>query len=352
MTKALAEIAACEADPAGVREPSEADLDEMYATAMLLIGNGQLLPVIRSGMIEPRLKISPTGDLISERGTVQKLLEPSAAWTNGKSLDEAAAAYVSDRSDATTDDPPPVWDAGLRAAIEAEYQIAAEPYVNLPHFLGRMAEDRGQDVFFERLSAIERLLQDSADYAGIKVRPLLDRLTLRTRANWGDGLSEAERDLCRFDRNHSLISRPLLMVEDGADPLILVAPALVYDAMMFAVSGLATGHLNNAFWQSDAARRCAGERGKASKEQFEETVAARLNELGLSATARCKLSTVLNQKVDPELGDVDVLAVKAEHSTVWVIEAKNLRLCRTEPEVASPLSEYQERWLGKSGQGR
>jgi hypothetical protein len=345
MTKALAEIAACEANPDGGRVPGEADLDEMYASAMLLIGNGQLFPVIRSRMIEPRLKISPTGDLMSERGTVQKLLEPSAVWTNAKSLDEAAAAYVSDRMNAKDDHPAQAWEEGLRAAIEAEYQIAAEAYVNFPYLLGRIAEDRGEDVFFERLSTIEQLLHDCRDYAGLNVRPLLDRLTLQKRANWYAGLPEAERDLCRFDRNHSLISRPLLMVENAEDPLLLVAPALVMDAMMYAISGLGTGHLNNAFWQSDAARRFAGERGKASGEEFEERVAARLNELGLSATPRCKLSAVLNQKVEAELGDVDVLAIKADHSVVWVIEAKNLRLCRTEPEVASRLSEYRGRTL-------
>jgi hypothetical protein len=345
LTKALAEIAACEANPEGGRVPGEADLDEMYASAMLVIGNGQLFPVIRSGMIEARLKISPTGDLMSDRGTVQKLLEPSAVWTNAKSLDEAAAAYVSDRIDAKDDHPAQAWEGGLRAAIEAEYQITAQAYVDLPYLLGRIAEDRGKDVFFERLSAIEHLLHNFPDYSDRNVRPLLDRLTLRTRASWYDGLPEVERDLCRFDRSHSLISRPLLMVESGEDPLFLVAPALVMDAMMYAVSGLVTGHLNNAFWQSDAARRFAGERGKASGEEFERRVAERLNELGLSATPRCKLSAVLNQKVEAELGDIDVLAVKADHSAVWVIEAKNLRLCRTEPEVASRLSEYRGRTL-------
>jgi hypothetical protein len=36
-----------------------------------------------------------------------------------------------------------------------------------------------------------------------------------------------------------------------------------------------------------------------------------------------------------------VLAVSADKKRVWVIEAKNLKLCRTEVEVASRLSNYR-----------
>jgi hypothetical protein len=41
------------------------------------------------------------------------------------------------------------------------------------------------------------------------------------------------------------------------------------------------------------------------------------------------------------MGDVDVFAISADHSTVWVIEAKNLRFCRTESEIAARMTEYK-----------
>jgi hypothetical protein len=70
-------------------------------------------------------------------------------------------------------------------------------------------------------------------------------------------------------------------------------------------------------------------------------VAAKLRELGLKAWTRVKLSWVLNMKVDPALGDIDVLAISPDHRRVWVIEAKDLRFCRTEAEVSARLSEYR-----------
>jgi hypothetical protein len=67
------------------------------------------------------------------------------------------------------------------------------------------------------------------------------------------------------------------------------------------------GNLNNAFWQSDRARSYAGERGRFAGEEFEESVAQCLRDLGLEASPRSKLFAILNQKVPLEWGDVDVL---------------------------------------------
>src|SRR5208337_4724268 len=75
---------------------------------------------------------------------------------------------------------------------------------------------------------------------------------------------------------------------------------------------------------------------------------ASIKGLGLEAWPRCKLSWALNEKVPDELGDLDVLAVSQDRRRVWVIEARNLRLCRTEAEVAVRLSEYRGRTIRDS----
>lgn len=63
----------------------------------------------------------------------------------------------------------------------------------------------------------------------------------------------------------------------------------------------------------------------------------------MDAKAGCKPSALLNQKVPDYLGNIDVFAFSADKSTAWVIEAKDLNICRTEAEVASRLSEYRGR---------
>lgn len=176
------------------------------------------------------------------------------------------------------------------------------------------------------------------------VLPLLERLTLVRRPEWRDrssGLSEVDLDQGRLDRRFSLINRPLLALTDNPDPVVLVAPVLVADAIAYSFSGLMEGSLNQRFWTTSEAVRFAGHRGRIAGEKFETIVAETLTRANLVVWPRVKLSWALNQKVDERLGDVDVLALNRDGNRVWVIEAKNLRLCRTEIEVASRLSEYR-----------
>jgi hypothetical protein len=112
---------------------------------------------------------------------------------------------------------------------------------------------------------------------------------------------------------------------------------------MYSFSGLREGTLNNTYWTSDAARAYAGSQGHAMGERFEDEVGERLRKLGLEVWTRRALSWALNMKVDPAFGNIDVLAVDHDRRRVWVIEAKNLRLCRTEIEIASRLVEYRGR---------
>jgi hypothetical protein len=98
-------------------------MDELFARALLLFGNGQLFAAIRAGLIEPRLRISPAGDLLSERSVFEVTLRPGAEWIHSRALDEAASAYGRDapqHRDAAADSKLP-WDEGLRDALGEEY---------------------------------------------------------------------------------------------------------------------------------------------------------------------------------------------------------------------------------------
>jgi len=344
--KSVMEIAACEAQANGGVSPDQHDLDDLFATALLLLGNGQLLSSIRAGLVEPRLKISPAGDLLSNRSLVDATMRPGAEWKNTQTLDEADQSYGRDRSLEIAARQREPLDTKLRAAIEAEYQIAAEAFVDLQYAVVAVALAARQEVLFVHRSELARALAADASFSHEDLTPLLSRLTLSKRESWREIPADRKAidfDLSRFDRAFSLIGRPLLALDDDADPTVLVAPLLVSDSTMYSLSGLMDGSLQNQFWTSDIARRYVGEVAAAAGPRFEESVAEKVRGLGLRAWVRCKLSWALNQKVGQELGDVDVLAVSPDGRRVWVIEAKNLRLCRSEIEVASRLYEYRGR---------
>jgi hypothetical protein len=351
--KSICEIAACEAPDSEGLNPSRPELEELYAKSLLLFGNGQLFAAIRAGLIKPTLRISPAGDLLSDRSVFEVTLRPGAEWVNTRALSEAASAYGRDaiQGQATTTMDKLPWEAGLRRALETEYGDSPEAFFDLQYALVQVAEARGEGAFAIKRSELCSLLGENRYFPAGDHSALLERLTLPRRHSWRDllsGLTESDFDLSRFDRRFSLINRPLLALDDSGDPLILVAPMFVADATMYSLSGLMDGRLNNQFWMSDVAKKYAGLRGKAAGEAFEESVAERLRGMKLEAWVRCKLSWALNQKVDDKLGDVDVLAVSPDRKRVWVIEAKDLRLCRTEAEVAARLYEYRGRMTRNS----
>jgi hypothetical protein len=350
--KGICEIAACEAAQDGGLMPSHIEVEELFAKTLLLMVNGQLFAAIRGGLIPPKLRASPAGDVLCDREISAKLLTPGATWIHSRALNAADKAYGGQNE---LEEEPSTerldWSAELRAAVEGEYQTSAEAFLDLQFALIQAAERRGQGVFFARHSELLDELRGNDAYPKVDVSGLLRRLTLRCRGSWHADLAEADRDLSKFDRRYSLINRPLLAIDRDDDPTVLVVPAFVSDAITYAIYGLHGGELQGTYWDSPVARSHAGAMAKANGEAFEKSVAERLNALGLNARMRCSLSSLLNEKVDPKYGDIDVFAVAKDKRTVWVIEAKNLRLCRTETEIAARLSEYRGRMV-KDSKGR
>jgi hypothetical protein len=240
----------------------------------------------------------------------------------------------------------------LRRALEAEYHVPASTFMNFQYAVVELAKERSEAVFAMRRSELAAVLMKVAKTSDADLQAFLKRLTLPRRSRWLDrsvGLSESDIDLGRFDRPFSLINRPLLALDDAEDPEILVVPMLTSDATMYSFSGLMEGTLQGKYWNSAEAVSYSGARADILGNEFEETVAARLRELGLDAFAHRSLSWALNQKVDPKYGNIDVLAVSHDRGRVWIIEAKSLKLCRTEGEVANRFSEYRGQALMKKG---
>lgn len=343
--KIICEIAACEAPEDGDATPGDDDLDEMYARALLLFGNGQLYACIRAGIVPPHLKISPAGDLLSDRSIFEKTMLPAAVRQNIRTLDSAAADYAVRNSQQMREEQEALtWSDELRNAVEKEFSASAEAFVDFQFTLLQMVEERREGEFIAQRSDIAANLAKNENYPATDATSMLARLTLKRRNSWheeADWLTPRDLDLSRFDRPNSLINRPLLALNDDADPLVLIAPIVVRDAALYAISGLHEGSLHNEFWSHSASRKYAGLRADELGREFEDTVAKVLNDVGFSASARESISGLLEQAIEEDLGDVDVFAISADRASVFAIEAKNLRFCRTEGEIAARMTEYQ-----------
>ena len=74
--------------------------------------------------------------------------------------------------------------------------------------------------------------------------------------------------------------------------------------------------------------------------EFAEDVGHRLKKLGLDVQVEVYASKILNAKAPPALGDIDVFAVDRVRNRVWVVEVKDLGLCRSQREIALRLTDY------------
>lgn len=353
--KIICEIAACEAQEEGGALAGEDDLDELYARALLLFGNSQLYACIRAGIVPPYLKISPTGDLLSDRSAFEMTLVPMMMRHNKKTLDSASAAYLS-RKVGQEQEPQErlSWTDALRHAVEKEFSCPAEAFVDFQFALLQLAETRNEGVFIMRRSELLSILAENSSYPKCDAIAMLERLTLPRRNGWlaeANWLKSRDLDLWRFDRPNSLANRPLLALTDGPDPMVMIAPIMVSDAALYAIGSMDDGSLQGEFWSSPEARQYAGIRADELGREFEDNVVDLLNKAGLSASARCSVKGLLAQTTDSDMGDVDAFAISIDRKVVWVVEAKNLRLCRTESEVAARMTEYRGK-MRKDSQGR
>jgi hypothetical protein len=198
-----------------------------------------------------------------------------------------------------------------------------------------------------RQSELIARLSQLHGFTGFDLRPALRRLTLPCRPGWAElpvGGSSRDYDLSKFDRPQSLIGRPIVAISTDEDPLLVVAPAVIERSAIHNLGGAHSGALQGDFWSSKKMRKFVG--GKAEKlgMEFNDRVAASIADLGLSAKPSIKPSDCLNHKATDELkrlGDIDVLVVTDDGKHAWVVEAKDIRFCRTLAETASRLSEYR-----------
>lgn len=340
----IAEFAQADAAPSGGLMVGRMDMEELQAKAMALFHVADMLPALISGHQNPALRISPSGDLQSDHSFSDMTLK--AAVSHLHAVDRTAADQNYDWSRKRQSASGSA-DEDLSAALEAEYGVPHEVLREFSMGVAQVALEEGADVIVRRRSALLEALGLDELLAGATLEPLIDRLTLPARSGWSDippSATPGDFDVSKFDRPRSLIGRPIPAMSADDDPLLVLAPAVIERALVHNVSGALGGDLQSGFWSSRAMLQFSSRQGARSGLEFNQTAADAVTAQGLQTWVGRGMSWCLERKQSEELdrlGDVDVLAFSASDNLVWVIEAKDLKLCRTLGEVARRLASYQ-----------
>lgn len=339
----IAEFAQADGAASGGLTVDSMDMEELQAKAMSLIYVADMLPAIIAGHQNPVLRVSPSGDLQSDHRFSDQTLK--AAVVELHAVDRTTADENYDRSRESQAGSLSV-DEDLSMAVEAEYGVPHSVLREFAMGVAVLALKEDTDVIVRRRSVLLEALAEDELLAGAMLEPLIDRLTLPARNGWSDfppGVP-GDYDVSKFDRPRSLIGRPIPALSQEDDPLLVLAPAVIERALVHNLGGAIGGNLQNQFWLSRVMQQFASRQGAKAGVEFNDAAAASVAAQGLQTSVGMGMGWCLYRQQTEDLdrlGDVDVLAVSAADNLVWVIEAKDLKLCRTIGEVARRLASYQ-----------
>ena len=146
----------------------------------------------------------------------------------------------------------------------------------------------------------------------------------------------------QFRRQLSLVSRPIIQLENSDDPECLIAPAMIIMNVAKFVSDARDGALDQRMFKQDGLMfKWVGLVNGDQGEAFNEKVAEKLRCTGWDAKANLSDGQILNRKKNPTFGDVDVLAWDKTQKRVLVVECKDLSFDKTIGEIARRLANYK-----------
>ena len=193
-------------------------------------------------------------------------------------------------------------------------------------------------------SELVHFLVQATNLPQVTLEAAIAAFSLVPRVQWDrspDGFLPNAWHPWRFRRQLSLVSRPIVQLNDNEDPDLLVAPAMVVHSLLKFVTDVCRGRLDSAFFRSTKMKSWIGHVADENGKRFNEKVAERLRGLGWDARANLSDGEILQRRKDPRFGDVDVLAWKRKTGLVIVSECKDLSFDKTFGEIARRLAKYQ-----------
>ena len=344
-SRILIEAAICECPLRRGRAPGQMDLSRAMTLVMLAHHYGGWSDAIHWGAIEPYVRITPLGDVHIKHDFIDAVYEPFGRAVGEVSAHHDADSYPELYAPAKVlPSVSGVLESDFIDAWQAEFKVSID---GLRAFIRRLEDVEGEPVRAVQNYSLSVLIHVLADSAGISLTDAsdcFDTLSLRPRPAW----RVAERDVVdkdwfpwRFRRRLSVLRRPFVAVDSEDDPTIVVAPALIGDAIYAQMRSFHRGEVPSWQVRSREMLRWIGRANHLQRTAFNTEVAQRMRELGWEAEPEMKITEILRRSLDRNYGDVDVLAWRPSSGRVLAIECKDLQFNKTLGEIAEQLSDFR-----------
>jgi hypothetical protein len=343
-TRLLVEFAICECPLKGARKPGRLDMSRLMAKVLQIAGLGGWSDAIYWDVMEPRLRVTPLGDIHGNVTFHEEILAPYGRAGAELTIQQNVEDYAENLSEPevkTTD----------TSKLAPEFHEAMKEQFGAPLDGVRKFIDALENVGIKQKRAIftakkSKLLEwiDKEDLTDAStVTTLAAYLTLKGRAHWRDvpaGYDERDLFPWRFRRRLSVLRKPIIQLDDAEDPTLIVAPGIARDALVYMIGNYHRGDFPLR-QLSPKMKRWAGESRKRMGREFSEAVAKRMRELGWNAETEVRVTKLLKKGFERDYGDVDVLAWRADTNRVLLMECKDVQHRKTEGEIAEQLADFR-----------
>lgn len=344
-SRILIEAAICECPVEGGAIPGELDLSRAMAKAIFVFHVGGWSDAVHWGAITPRVKITPLGDIHIDHTFMDTIYAPFVQSGGEREVRRAVETYERPYTE------PPVMssvaeiiEARFLRAWKSEYGVSVDILRRFTDELESIGVKLDSLWFARHKSELVIMLAGLAGISPEDVALTIDLLTLPSRSHWMSaphGFRDKDWHPWRFRRRLSLVRRPFIQLDDEHDPTILVAPALVREALYILLRSFHGGETPD--WQvtSMEMRRWMGHSNNIERTAFNREVASKLHEFGWRCEPDYKITKLLGLSLDRDYGDVDALAWDPKTGRVLAIECKDLQFHKTLGEVAEQLSDFR-----------
>ncbi|MDN8646961.1 hypothetical protein Q0S62_00795 [Stenotrophomonas indicatrix] len=341
-SRVLVEIAACEAPLTGGRLPDDLQIQALLAQIELVMRLGGLSDGIYYGVLRPHLRVSALGDILLRDEFGHEVVAPMLSQAVGGNYVDSVGGFRSHYGPHEgVDRTEHLLDPDFLKAWQGEMGFGIDEARRLLDAIEDYAIKRHAPILRIRHGELVALLASQCDAA--TAERFIHQLLLARRPRWAQppqGFKSREILPWRFGRRLSIVTRPIVQMNDDDDALYMLAPRLVRSGFFYLLGGAFKGTLDQGFFQTPAMRDAWW--GKANEgHTFNALVADQLRAEGMEVRAGIELTAVLNAKLDRGYGDVDVLAWWPGGEEVFVVECKDLTFRRNYSEIAALLSDYQ-----------
>jgi hypothetical protein len=326
----------------GKEEVSDSTLDELLGLAQVLLRVADYDPPAVEKFPAGEISISKSGAFYIKNEFLDRLRQDYHRSAFEEGFFGAAKSYARHYHSETDASLPPDFNQ-FGVSLVSELGVDPEQVFRIGEALNRIGGERHEAVFLIRRSALESSLVAEGKISAEQAALFCDSITIFPRSAWDKDLPEGCGPVdvypWRFMRKFSLLRRPIVQLELGDDPELLVSPVLVRDSLRYFISNSYEGNFPPNFFRSPEMCTFQDQAIARRSADFVRQIAEIMTKAGFHVETDISM---VKLGAAAELGDVDVLAWRCGQSPeIRILECKALRNARSTADVLSQLRQFK-----------